>query len=139
MVAKVKNLVALAPVLGAILRPAWMIPNCKCLLVNIFLTIRLSKSLAFCEFASINFKPSIGVVNGRPFLCRSIVWRQICWIDYQTLFEELVSENKCFFFVEKTLMCLVPKIYLFPVLHLLIKYLVTKLWTNRNLIRCCCM
>ena len=36
------------------------------------------------------------------------------------------------FCIEKTLMCLVLKIYLFPVLHLLIKCLVTKLQTNRN-------
>ena len=29
-------------------------------------------------------------------------------------------------------MCLIVKVYLFPVLHLLIKYLVAKLRTNRN-------
>ena len=37
------------------------------------------------------------------------------------------------FCIEKTLMCLVPKIYLFPVLHLLIKCLVTKLRMNQNI------
>ena len=34
-----------------------MILTRKCLLVDIFLTRRLSKSLAFCEFASVNFEP----------------------------------------------------------------------------------
>ena len=34
-----------------------MIVTRKRLLVDIFLTRRLSKSLAFCEFASINFEP----------------------------------------------------------------------------------
>ena len=77
---------------------------------------------------------SIRTVNGRPFLRRSVVWWQICWIDYQTLFEELVSENKCLFALRKhNLLCLVLKIYLFPVLHLLIKFLVTKLRTNRSI------
>ena len=33
-----------------------MILTRKCLQVDIFLTRRLSKSLAFCEFASVNFK-----------------------------------------------------------------------------------
>ena len=32
-------------------------PSRKCLLVDVFLTSRLSESLAFCEFASVNFKP----------------------------------------------------------------------------------
>ena len=81
-------------------------------------------------------RDGIRVVNGRPFLCCSIVWRQTFWIGYRTLFEELVSENKCLFAmpfsIEKTLMCLVLKIYLFPILHLLIKCLVTKLRMNRN-------
>ena len=36
------------------------------------------------------------------------------------------------FCIEKTLMYLVLKIYLFPVLHFLIKCLITKLRTNRN-------
>ena len=44
---------------------------------------------------------SIFVVNGRLFLRCSIVWRQICWIDYRTLFEELMSENKCTFALRK--------------------------------------
>ena len=44
---------------------------------------------------------SILVVNGRLFLRCSIVWRQICWIDYRTLFEELMSENKCTFALRK--------------------------------------
>ena len=34
-----------------------MILTHKCLLVDIFLTRRLSKSLAFCKFASVNFEP----------------------------------------------------------------------------------
>ena len=34
-----------------------MIVTRKRLLVDIFLTRRLSKSLAFCEFASVNFEP----------------------------------------------------------------------------------
>ena len=34
-----------------------MILTRKRLLVDIFLTLRLSKSLAFCEFTSVNFKP----------------------------------------------------------------------------------
>ena len=38
---------------------------------------------------------SIRMVNGWPFLRCSIhvVRRQICWIDYQTLFKESVGEN----------------------------------------------
>ena len=36
---------------------SWKILTRKCLLVDIFLTRRLSKSLAFCEFASVNFEP----------------------------------------------------------------------------------
>ena len=76
---------------------------------------------------------SIFVVNCRPFLRCSIVWWQICWTDYQTLFEELMSENKCqYFCIERKLMWLVLKIYFFPVLHLLIKCLVTKLRMNQN-------
>jgi len=34
-----------------------MILTRKRLLVDIFLTSRLSKSLAFCEFANVNFEP----------------------------------------------------------------------------------
>ena len=34
-----------------------MIPTRKRLLVDVFLTRRLSKSLAFCEFVSVNFEP----------------------------------------------------------------------------------
>lgn len=37
----------------------WMIVTNKCLLVDIFLTGSLSKSLAICKFASIDFKPCI--------------------------------------------------------------------------------
>ena len=44
---------------------------------------------------------SILVLNGRPFLRCSIVWRQICWIDYQTRFEELMSESKSSFALRK--------------------------------------
>ena len=35
----------------------WIILTRNRLLVDIFLTRRLSKSLAFCEFASVNFEP----------------------------------------------------------------------------------
>ena len=35
----------------------WMILTRKRFLVDIFLTRRLSKSFAFCEFASVNFEP----------------------------------------------------------------------------------
>ena len=35
----------------------WMILTRKRLLMDIFLTRRLSKSLAFCEFASVSFEP----------------------------------------------------------------------------------
>ena len=35
----------------------WMILTNKRLLVEIFLTRRLPKSLAFCQFASFNFEP----------------------------------------------------------------------------------
>ena len=66
-------------------------------------------------------------VNGRLFLRCSIVWRQICWTDYRTIFEELTSENKCIFALRKRW-----TVYLFPVLDLLIKCLVTKLWTSQN-------
>ena len=38
-----------------------MIPTRKRLLVDVFLTRRLSKSLAFCEFASVNFEPWAGL------------------------------------------------------------------------------
>ena len=69
----------------------------------------------------------ISVINGRLFLCCSLVWGQICWTDYQTIFEELTSENKCIFALRKR--CWV---HLFPVLDLLIKCLVTKLWTDRS-------
>ena len=70
---------------------------------------------------------SISVINGRLFLCCSIVWRQICWTDYRTIFEELTSENKCIFALRKRW-----RVNLFPVLDLLIKCLVTKLRTNQN-------
>ena len=39
----------------------WMSPTHKRLLVDIFLTRSLSKSLAFCEFASVNFEPCCGL------------------------------------------------------------------------------
>ena len=39
-----------------------MILTRKCLLVEIFLIRSLSKSLAFCEFASVNFEPCLLVV-----------------------------------------------------------------------------
>ena len=65
---------------------------------------------------------SISVINSRLFLRCPIVWRQICWTDYWTIFEELTSENKCIFALRKCL-----RVYLFPVLDLLNKCLVTKL------------
>ena len=70
---------------------------------------------------------SINVINGRLFLRVSIVWRQICWTDYQTIFEELTSENKCISALRKRW-----RVHLFPVLNLLIKCLITKLQTNQN-------
>ena len=42
---------------------------------------------------------SIHVVSGRPFLRRSIVDGKFA--DYRTLFEELVSDNKCLFTLGK--------------------------------------
>ena len=65
---------------------------------------------------------SISVINGRLFLRCSIVWWKICWTDYRTMFEELTSEKKCTFALRKRW-----RVYLFPVLNLLIKCLVTKL------------
>ena len=72
------------------------------------------------------------VVNGRLFLRCSIVWWQICWINYRTLFEELMSENKCILlhWENVDVSWIVLKIYLLPVLLLLIKCLVTKLQMN---------
>ena len=75
---------------------------------------------------------------GRPFLRCSIVWRQICWIDYRTRFEELMSENKSTFALRKrrlicpwsVLNC--TKNLLVSSTPSLIKCLVTKLRTNRN-------
>ena len=72
---------------------------------------------------------SISVINGQLFLrCSIVQWQQICWTDYWTTFEELTSENKCIFAVRKHW-----RVHLFPVLDLLIKCLVTKLWTNQNI------
>ena len=46
-----------------------MILTRKCLLVDIFLPRSLSKSLAFCEFASVNFEPRWKEnMNHVPFL-----------------------------------------------------------------------
>ena len=70
---------------------------------------------------------SISVINGRLFLHCSIVWLQICWTDYRTIFEEVTSENKCTFALRKHW-----RVHLFPVLDLLIKCQVTKLQTNQN-------
>ena len=70
---------------------------------------------------------SISMINGRLFLRCSIVWEQICWTDYRTIFEELTSENKCISALRKRW-----TVNLFPVLYLLIKCLVTKLRTNQN-------
>ena len=76
---------------------------------------------------------SILVLNGRPFLRCSIVWRQICWIDYRTCFKELMSENKSTFALRKrwsVLNC--TKNLLVSSTPSPIKCLVTKLRTNRN-------
>ena len=70
---------------------------------------------------------SISVINGRLFLRCSIVWRQICWTDYRTFFEELASENKSIFALRKRW-----RVHSFPVLDLLFKCQVTKLRTNQN-------
>ena len=70
---------------------------------------------------------SISVINGRLFLRCSIVWRQICWSDHWTIFEELTSENKFIFALRKRW-----RVHLFQVLDLLIKCPVTKLQTNQN-------
>ena len=37
----------------------WKILTCKRLVVDIFLTYRLTKSLMFCKFAGINFEPCV--------------------------------------------------------------------------------
>ena len=70
---------------------------------------------------------SISVVNGQLFVRCSIVGQQICWADYWTISEEFMRENKCIFALRKRW-----TVYLFPVLDLLIKCLVTKLWTSQN-------
>ena len=43
-----------------------MIQTRKCLLVDVFLSRRLSKSLAFCEFASVNFEPCFNDAKQPP-------------------------------------------------------------------------
>ena len=68
------------------------------------------------------------MVNGRLFLRCSIVWWQICWIDYWALFEELMSENK----INVLLLWENVDVSLNCTKNLLIKYLVTKLRTNQN-------
>ena len=81
---------------------------------------------------------SILVLNSRPFLRCSMVWQQVCWIDYRTRFEELMSENKSTFALRKrrlicpwsVLNC--TKNLLVSSTPSLIKCLVTKLRTNRN-------
>ena len=60
-----------------------MILTCKRLLVNIFLTHRLSKSLAFCEFASINFEPWNSTCNGYMYCGINVILLSHCrkyWI-----------------------------------------------------------
>ena len=79
---------------------------------------------------------SILVLNGRLFLRCSIVWRQICWVDYGTRFEELMSENKSTFALRKrwsvsVLNC--TKNLLVSSTPSPIKCLVTKLRTNQNI------
>ena len=78
---------------------------------------------------------SILVLNGRPFFRCSIVWRQICWIDYRTRFEELMSENESIFALRKrwsVLNCTCTKNLLVSSTPSPIKCLVIKLRTNRN-------
>ena len=76
---------------------------------------------------------SILALNGRPFLRCSIAWRQICWIDYRTRFEELMSENECIFALRKCWSALnCTKNLLASSTPSPIKCLVTKLRTNRN-------
>ena len=77
---------------------------------------------------------SILVLSGRPLLGCSIVWRQICWSDYRTRFEELMSENKSTFALRKRWSVLNCTKHL----HVSstpspIKCLVTKLQTNWNI------
>ena len=72
---------------------------------------------------------SICTVNGQPFLRHSIVWlfalrKHSLW-KQPSFFAPGLSAGPSGF-------SRVLKIYLFPVLHLLIKCLVTKLRTNRN-------
>ena len=72
---------------------------------------------------------SISVINGQLFLRCSLMWRQICWIDYRTRFEELMSENP-FAMRKQTLICL--EYLLVSSTPSPIKCLVTKLRMNRN-------
>ena len=77
---------------------------------------------------------SILLLNGRPFFRCSIVWLQICWTDYWTRFEELMSENKSTFALRKrwsVLNC--TKNLLVSSTPSPIKCLVTKLRTNQNI------
>ena len=73
---------------------------------------------------------SICAVNGRPFLRRSILWRQICRSDYRTLFEQQV--------LQVLHLCRHDSLEQLNItrLHCLFysanKCLVTKLRTNRN-------
>ena len=55
----------------------WMILTHEGLLVDIFLTCRLSKSLTFCEFVSVNFKPWILITMG-PW-CQVAVFFPLLW------------------------------------------------------------
>ena len=65
-------------------------------------------------------------------LFNSLTANLLNWLS-NSLRRESCEWKQMSFCIEKTLMCLVLKIYLFPVLHLLIKCLVTKLRTNRNI------
>ena len=76
---------------------------------------------------------SILVVNGRLFLRCSIVCRKFVELIIELSSKSLwVKINVFLHWEDIAVSWIVLKIYLFPVLHLLIKCLVTKLRTNRN-------
>ena len=76
---------------------------------------------------------SILVVNGRLFLHCSIVCGKFVELIIELSSKTLWVKINVFLHWEHIAVSwIVLKIYLFPVLHLLIKCLVTKLWTNRN-------
>lgn len=60
----------------------------KRLLVNFFLTRRLSKSLAFCKFATINFEPC-GQVKQYRYNTKQHIFTNEAW-PCLTKFQELI-------------------------------------------------